>query len=111
MGNIDEARKNFTRYQQMATDQSAKDGADLHLTTLDAKRTKYDEEVDEAEDIVADFFNRAMNLTFNGDEKRSALRAKRARVKKKDDQKKGTEPRRWFCHPLRLRATATGAGE
>src|SRR4029077_3276581 len=51
-----------------------------------AKRTKYEEEVDEAEDIVADLFNRAMNLTFNGDEKRSALRAKRARVKKKEDK-------------------------
>ena len=55
--------------------------------TLDAKRTKYDEEMDEAEDIVADLFNRAMNLTFNGSEKRSALRAKRARVKKKEENK------------------------
>jgi tetratricopeptide (TPR) repeat protein len=86
MGNIDRARENFTRYQQLTSDQAAKSQADLHLSTLDAKRTKYDEEVDEAEDIVADLFNRSMNLTFNGDEKRSALRAKRARVKKKDDK-------------------------
>ena len=48
----------------MKSDQGAKDQADLHLSTLEAKRTKYDEEVDEAEDIVADLFNRAMNLTF-----------------------------------------------
>jgi tetratricopeptide (TPR) repeat protein len=86
MGNVYRARENFTRYQQLTPAQAAKDEADLHLSTLDAKRTKYDEEVDEAEDIVADLFNRAMNLTFNGDEKRSALRAKRARVKKKEDK-------------------------
>ncbi len=86
MGNVDRARENFTRYQQLTPAQAAKDEADLHLSTLDAKRTKYDEEVDEAQDIVADLFNRAMNLTFNGDEKRSALRAKRARVKKKEDK-------------------------
>jgi tetratricopeptide (TPR) repeat protein len=86
MGNVDRARENFTRYQQLSSDQAAKDQADLHLSTLEAKRTKYDEEVDEAEDIVADLFNRSMNLTFNGDEKRSAIRAKRARVKKKEDK-------------------------
>lgn len=88
MGDIGRARENFTRYQQLASDQSAKDEAELHLSTLDPKRTKYDEEVDEAEDIVADLFNRALNLTFNGPENRSALRAKRARVKKKEDRAK-----------------------
>jgi tetratricopeptide (TPR) repeat protein len=86
MGNVARAREDFTRYQQLKSDQVAKDQADLHRSTLEAKRTKYGEEVDEAEDIVADLFNRAMNLTFNGDEKRSALRAKRARVKKKEDK-------------------------
>ena len=82
------ARENFTRYQQLVSEQSAKDEAELHLSTLDPKKAKYDEEVDEAEDIVADLFNRAMNLTFNGSENRSALRAKRARVKKKEDKGK-----------------------
>ena len=87
MGNIDRARENFVRYQQLTSEQSAKDEATLHLTTLDAKRSKYDEEVDEAEDIVADLFNRSMKLTFNGSENRSALRVKRARVKKKEESK------------------------
>jgi len=87
MGNVDRARKNFTAYQQLSSDQSAKDEANLHLSTLDAKRAKYDEEIDEAEDIVADLFNRSMNLTFNGPENRRALRAKRARVKKKEENK------------------------
>ncbi len=87
MGNIDRARENFVRYQQLSSEQSAKDEATLHLNTLDAKRTKYDEEMDEAEDIIADLFNRSMNLTFNGSEKRSAMRAKRAKVKKKEENK------------------------
>jgi tetratricopeptide (TPR) repeat protein len=86
MGNIEKARENFTRYKELSADQSAKDEVDLHLGTLEAKRTKYDEDVDEAEDIVADLFNRSMNLTFNGPENRSALRAKRARVKKKEEK-------------------------
>jgi tetratricopeptide (TPR) repeat protein len=87
MGDIDRARENFIRYQQLTSEQSAKDEAALHLNTLDAKRTKYDEEIDEAEDIVSDLFNRAMNLAFNGSENRSALRARRARVKKKEENK------------------------
>jgi tetratricopeptide (TPR) repeat protein len=110
MGNIDRARENFIRYQQLTSEQSAKDEATLHLSTLDAKRSKYDEEVDEAEDIVADLFNRAMNLSFNGSEKRSALRAKRARVKKKEESKARGQSR-WLCHSFRLCAAATVAGE
>ena len=80
MGNIDRARAAFTRYQELTPDQNAKDEAGLHLSTLDAKRSKYDEEVDATADIVADLFNRAMNLTFNGDANRSAApRTARAR--------------------------------
>ncbi|MBZ5720574.1 MAG: tetratricopeptide repeat protein [Acidobacteriia bacterium] len=86
MANIDKTKENFTRYQQLAPDQKAKDDAALHLSTLDARRTKYDEEIDEAEDIVSDLFNRSMNLSFNGSEKRSAIHARRARVKKKEEK-------------------------
>jgi tetratricopeptide (TPR) repeat protein len=100
MGNVDQARENFLAYQLLVTEQSDKDEAALHLSTLDAKRTKYDEEVDEAGDIVADLFNRAMNLTFNGSEKRSALRAKRARVKKKDEQKRAQNRVGGFAIPF-----------
>jgi tetratricopeptide (TPR) repeat protein len=86
--NVDLARENFTRYQQLTTEQSAKDEAALHLTTLDAKKSKYDEEVGDAEDILSDLFNRGLNLTFNFDENRSAIRAKRAQIKKKQDRAK-----------------------
>jgi len=87
MGDIDQARENFTAYEQLEPEQSAKDEAILHLSTLDAKRIKYDEEVDTAGDIIGDLFNRSMNLTFNGSENRSALRVKRARATKKEEAK------------------------
>ena len=88
MANIPAARENFTHYQQLISDQSAKDEANLHLSTLDAKKSKYDEEVDDAEDILSDLFNRGMNLTFNLDANRSAIRVKRAQIKKKKDRGK-----------------------
>ncbi len=88
MGDVARARENFSRYLQLTAEQSGKDEASLHLNTLDAKRTKYDEEVDAAEEILSDLFKRAMNLTFAGSENRSALRVRRARVKKKEDEGK-----------------------
>jgi tetratricopeptide (TPR) repeat protein len=100
MGDVKRASENFTRYLELSVDQSNKDEANLHLSTLEAKRSKYDEEVGEAEDIVADLFNRAMNLTFNQDANRSALRAKRARVKKKEDQKRAKASVGGFAVPF-----------
>ncbi len=100
MGDMDGAKTNFTRYQQLTPELSAKDEATLHLNTLDAKRSKYDEEVDEAEDIISDLFNRAMNLTFNLSENRRALRARRARVKKKNDQNKARNRIGGFAIPF-----------
>lgn len=100
MGDIDRSRENFTRYAQLTSEQSAKDEAALHLSTLEAKRSKYDEEVDTAGDIVSDLFNRAMNLTFNGSENRSALRVRRARVKKKEDEGKARSKVGGFAIPF-----------
>ncbi len=99
-GDVDKARQNFLRYQQLISDQSAKDEAALHLSTLDAKRAKYDEEVDAAGDVMADLFNRSMKLAFNGSEKRSALRSKRAQVKKKNDQAKARNRVGGFAIPF-----------
>jgi tetratricopeptide (TPR) repeat protein len=84
MGDVDQARENFKRFQQLTPEQSAKDEAELHLNTIEAKRKKYDEEIDSAGDIVSDLLNRKMNLTFNESGDRSALRVKRAVVTKKD---------------------------
>jgi len=88
MGNVSDARKQFTRYRELETDAEAQKRADFHLGILDEKRKKYDEEVSEAEDTIADLLNRSMNLTFNGLENRSALRAHRAQVKKGNAAKK-----------------------
>lgn len=88
MGNVERAKEKFTGYLQLVSDAGAKEEAGIHLASLEAKRTKYDEEVDAAGDIIADLLNRAMNLTFNGSEKRSALRAKRAQVKNKNERAK-----------------------
>ncbi|HZR66546.1 MAG TPA: tetratricopeptide repeat protein [Terriglobales bacterium] len=87
MGDIDHARENFTHYQQLVADDAAKNETNLHLTTLDAKKSRYDDEVSDAEDILTDLFNRGMNLSFNLDSNRSAIRARRARVKNKKQQK------------------------
>jgi hypothetical protein len=100
MGDIDRARENFIHYQQLTSEQSAKEEAALHLNTLDVKRSKYDEEVDAAEDIVSDLFNRAMNLSFNGSENRSTVRVRRARVKKKGEEGKARNKVGGFAIPF-----------
>lgn len=87
MGDLAEARDNLSHYQQLSLDEAAKAETSLHLTTLDEKKSKYDEEVGDAEEILSDLFNRGMNLSFNLDDNRSAIRARRARVKNKKQQK------------------------
>jgi tetratricopeptide (TPR) repeat protein len=88
MANVTEARKQYARYRELDADAEAQKRADFHLGILDEKRRKYDDEVAEAEDTIADLLNRSMNLTFNGLENRSALRAHRAQVKKGNAAKK-----------------------
>ena len=83
MGNVDQARKHFVSYRQLESDPAAQQEADFHLDTLDVKRTKYDEEVDRASEILSDLFNRAMNLTFNGLEDRASLYKQRAKDRAK----------------------------
>lgn len=80
-GNVDRAREHFTRYSQLTSDASAQAEAQIHLDTLEVKKEKYDEEVSEAEDIISDLLNRAMNLTFNGMDDRAALYKQRQRAK------------------------------
>ena len=79
MGNVKVARKHFGLYRTLETDPAGQREADLHLETLEMKRTKYDEEVDRANEILADLFNRAMNLTFNGLEDRASQYKQRAK--------------------------------
>jgi tetratricopeptide (TPR) repeat protein len=87
MGNVDEARKHFTLYRKLESNPASQQEADLHLETLDVKRTKYDEEVDRATEILSDLFNRSMNLTFNGMENRAGQHKKLAKERAKVAQK------------------------
>ena len=82
MGNVGQAREYFARYRQLETNGDAQAEADIHLETLNAKREKYDEEVDAAGEIVSDLLNRAMNLTFNGMDDRASLYRLRERSRK-----------------------------
>ena len=86
-GHVELARKHFGAYRQLEADPAGQMEADLHLETLEAKRDKYDEEVDKASEILSDLFNRAMNLTFNGLEDRSSLYKQRAKERRKVAEK------------------------
>lgn len=83
VANVGEAKKQYARYRELDSDPEAQKHADFRLSVLDAKREKYDQEVSEAEDILTDLLNRAMNLTFNGLDNRSALRPNRPKPKGK----------------------------
>ena len=93
MGNVTKAREYFTLYQQLETNPDAQSDALDHLNTLDTKKEAYDDEVDAAEETLADLLNRAMNLTFNGMDERAALyktrqRMQQARYKNKKNKLK-----------------------
>lgn len=88
LGRVDQARKHFSTFLEIETSPEARAEAKLHLDTLNAKRDKYEAEVGAAEEIVSDLLNRAMNLTFNGLDDRSALykwtsQSRKARYEKK----------------------------
>jgi tetratricopeptide (TPR) repeat protein len=83
MGNVDQAKQHFNRFRELDTDPAAREAAGLHLETIEIKRETYDSEVAAAEDILSDLLNRAMNLTFNGMDDRSALYKQRAKANKK----------------------------
>lgn len=83
MGNVDRAKEHFNRFREMASDAAAREAAGLHLETLEIKRDTYDQEVAAAEGTLSDLLNRAMNLTFNGMEDRTALYKQRAKATKK----------------------------
>jgi tetratricopeptide (TPR) repeat protein len=87
-GNVDQAQRHFNRFRELQPDAAARDVAGLHLETLEIKRDTYNHEVAAAEAILADLLNRAMNLTFNGMEERTALYKERAKATRKLYKKK-----------------------
>ncbi len=87
MGNVQLARENYIHLQQLSSDDALKTETNLRLSALDAKKSTYDDEVGEAEDVLSELFNRGMNLKFNLDDNRSAIRARRARIKDKKERR------------------------
>jgi len=83
MGNLDRAKHHFGLYRGLEANPDGQREADLHLEMLEMKRTKYDEEVDRASEILSDLFNRAMNLTFNGLDDRASQYKQRAKERAK----------------------------
>ncbi len=86
-GDVEKAREHFLLYRKFEVDPFGQQEADLHIETLELKRTKYDEEVERATEILSDLFNRAMNLTFNGLEDRASQYKRRAKERAKMAQK------------------------
>jgi hypothetical protein len=62
-GDVDQARKCFALYQQLESDPARNLRASSHLASLDQWRTDYDDNVDEAHDILGDLLLRSMGLS------------------------------------------------
>jgi len=87
MGNVGRARENFRRFQQLGSDQTAKDDAALHLSTLDAKHTKYGRRGRRGRGHSGRAVEPVDEIDLQRFRKRSALRTARARAKKKEQAK------------------------
>jgi Flp pilus assembly protein TadD len=87
LGNVQQARDYFTRYQKLTPNPDDQHPVDLHLTTLDARRAKYDEEVGAAREVLTDLLDRGLNLNFAQPGGRGH-RPERAHAAGKNDNKK-----------------------
>ena len=87
MGNVNEARKYFTAYQAASHDPGDRHPVDLHLTSLDSRRAKYDTEVSTATAVLEDLLRRGLNLDFNEDKHFRPLRAEAQKKKGKNQSK------------------------
>ena len=72
-GDVDQRKENFAHFQELSPEQGAKDEAALHLTTSGRETDQVRRRNRPDRKLSSDLFNRAMNLTFNGSESRSAL--------------------------------------
>jgi hypothetical protein len=62
-GDVDQARKCFALYQQLESDPARNLRASSHLTSLEQWRSDYDDNVDEAHDLLGDLLLRSMGLS------------------------------------------------
>jgi hypothetical protein len=65
-GNVAKAREQLTNYEQLETDAGQKSRAESHLASLDGRRTIYDANVEEAQEILGELLLSAMGLENEG---------------------------------------------
>jgi len=87
MGNVSEARRYFTAYEGANHDPNDRHPVDLHLTSLESRRAKYDTEVASAALVLEDLLARGLNLDFNEDKHFRPLRAETQTKKGKKQSK------------------------
>ena len=72
-GDVTAARKYFERYQQLESDAERNTEAASHLASLEQWRTDYDDNMDEAHDLLGDLLLRSMGLSSQGTKHRVKL--------------------------------------
>jgi tetratricopeptide (TPR) repeat protein len=72
-GDIAQARKCFELYQQLETNPDRKLAASSHLASLEQWRSDYDDNTDEAHDLLGDLLLRSMGLSSEGVKRRVKL--------------------------------------
>jgi tetratricopeptide (TPR) repeat protein len=72
-GNIAQARKCFELYQQLESNPDRKLEASSHLASLEQWRSDYDDNTDEAHDLLGDLLLRSMGLSSEGVKRRVKL--------------------------------------
>jgi tetratricopeptide (TPR) repeat protein len=72
-GDVTQARKYFERCQQLKTDSARNLAAAAHLASLDQWRSQYDDNLEEAHDLVGDLLLRSMGLSSQGVKRHTKL--------------------------------------
>ena len=80
-GDIAHATDHFQRYQQLAQNTDKLNDAAAHLSALQNLRAAYDEDVDEAHDLLGDLLLRSMGLSTEGVKHRNRLTKSQAKTK------------------------------
>ena len=82
-GDVASARASFQRYVQLETREDRRAEAQQHIDSLEAWRAYYDENIDEAHDLIGDLLLRSMGLSSEGVRHRGKLTKQQKRISSK----------------------------
>jgi tetratricopeptide (TPR) repeat protein len=82
-GDMTQARDCFQRYVQLETRQDRKAEAQQHLASLDDWRSYYDDNVEQAHDLIGDLLLRSMGLSSEGVKHRAKLNKQQKKISSK----------------------------